>query len=241
MPNLKHIFIIKFITFFIVFSQSFNCQANKLTLEKADSLFNHKKYQEAMVLYEELLQKEEVFSNSMLLKMAFITEGKGDFGKASFYLAKYYDQNPNPNVINKVKSLTGQNELFGYEINDWDRFLKFLSDLQLEITLSLALCLIIGFSLLLLSKKVLNHRYYPPIALLIILTFVANNFLQQTQSGIVTGSPTLIMNEPTSAGKLLANVDPGHRVIIKSSKDIWYEILWKGEKAFIKKGEDTLL
>jgi Tfp pilus assembly protein PilF len=67
MPNLKHIFIIKFITFFIVFSQSFNCQANKLTLEKADSLFNHKKYQEAMVLYEELLQKEEVFSNSMLL------------------------------------------------------------------------------------------------------------------------------------------------------------------------------
>jgi hypothetical protein len=62
--------------------------------------------------------------------MAFVAEGMGDYSNASFYLAKYYDQNPNPRVITKIKVLTEQSNLFGYELDDSDRFLKFLTDLQ---------------------------------------------------------------------------------------------------------------
>jgi hypothetical protein len=236
MPNVKHIFILKFITFLIVFLQSFNCQANKITLQKADSLFYDKKYQEAMTFYEELFHQKEIYSNSMLLKMAFISEGSGNFGNASFYLAKYYDENPNPNVINKVKTLTGQAELYGYHINDWDRFMKILDDFHIEITAFLSIILLISLlTLIIYQKKADKPRYYLPLMGLILLTFISNNFLHNTSSGIVTGSPTLIMNQPTSASSLMDNVDPGHRVIIKSSKDIWYEIEWKGEKAFVKK------
>ncbi|MEY2704148.1 MAG: hypothetical protein RL407_210, partial [Bacteroidota bacterium] len=36
-------------------------------------------------------------------------------------------------------------------------------------------------------------------------------------------------------------VEPGHRVTITSSKDIWYEIEWKDRVAYIKKDEVTRL
>jgi transketolase C-terminal domain/subunit len=36
-------------------------------------------------------------------------------------------------------------------------------------------------------------------------------------------------------------VEPGHRVTIKSSKDIWYEIEWKEQIAYIKKEDVTRL
>jgi hypothetical protein len=49
------------------------------------------------------------------------------------------------------------------------------------------------------------------------------------------------MDKPTAGGKLIKNVDPGHRVIIKSSKDIWYEIEWGKQKAFVKKESITKL
>jgi hypothetical protein len=49
------------------------------------------------------------------------------------------------------------------------------------------------------------------------------------------------MEKPTAGGKLLSVVDPGHRVIIKSSKDIWYEVNWGGKKVFIKKEHITKL
>ncbi|MCH7411126.1 SH3 domain-containing protein [Belliella sp. DSM 111904] len=222
--------------------QSFNCQANTFEQEKADSLFATKNYQESMEIYENLLHHEEAFSPAMLLKMAFIEEGRGDFSKASYYLAKYYDTNPNPRVITKIKTLTEQSNLMGYELNDWDRFLNFATDFQLEITASLGVLLLISLLLLIiLGKNLKAPKYYIPTFGLILLTFAANNFLDGPNTGIVTGSPTIIMDKPTAGGKLLHNVDPGHRVIIKSSKDNWYEVAWGNEKGYIKKESITKL
>lgn len=242
MQNSKAIFLTKFTIILLVFLQSFNCQANTIDLQKADSLFNTNNYQEAMTVYENLLQNEEVFSPAMLLKMAYISEGKGDFSKASFYLAKYYDINPNPRVITKIKTLTEQPNLVGYELTDWDRFFKFTSDLQQEITLVFLGFLLISMILLLIFKqKADKPKYYIPSLILILLVFISNNFLKESSTGIVTGSPTIIMDKPTAGGKMIKNVDPGHRVIIKSSKDIWYEIEWGKQKAFVKKESITKL
>lgn len=242
MQNSKAIFLRNFTIILFVFTQSFNCQANTLGLQKADSLFNTNNYQEAMTVYKNLLQHDEVFSPAMLLKMAYISEGKGDFSNASFYLAKYYDINPNPKVITKIKTLTEQQNLIGYELTDWDRFFKFTTDLQQEITLIFLGILLISLMLLLIFKQKANKpKYYIPSLILILLVFVSNNFLKQSATGIVTGSPTIIMDKPTAGGKLIKNVDPGHRVIIKSSKDIWYEIEWGKQKAFVKKESITQL
>jgi hypothetical protein len=76
---------------------------------------------------------------------------------------------------------------------------------------------------------------------LIVLVFVINNFLSEPKTGIVTGSPTLIMDQPTAGGKLIQIVEPGHRVIIKSTKDVWYEVNWGEKAAFVKKDNITRL
>ena len=242
MPNLNRIFITKLIIFFAAFLQSFNCQADISRLQKADSLFATKNYQEALIIYEDLLQNEETYSPAMLLKMAFISEGVGDYSNGSFYLAKYYDLNPNPRVITKIKTLTEQSNLFGYELKDKDRFMKFLSDLQMEITSAFAFLLMLSLILLyVFGKKADKPRYYLPSILFLVLAFVANNFLSEPNTGIVTGNPTLVMDKPTSAGKLVKVAYPGHRVVIKSSKDIWYEVTWGNQRAFIKKENITQL
>ncbi|MBW3470520.1 hypothetical protein EGN73_22325 [Arthrospiribacter ruber] len=242
MQSITRIFLTKFIIFFITFLQSFNCQADINKLNKADSLFGNQAYQEAYVIYEDLLQNEDAYSPAMLLKMAFIAEGTGDFSKASFYLAKYYDENPNPRVITKIKTLTEQSSLVGYELTDRDRFLKFLTDVQSELTAVFAFLLIVSLILLLVyNKNVIRPKYYLPTIFLLVLVFVANNFLSGPKTGIVTGSPTLVMDKPTAGGKLIKVVDPGHRVVIKSSKDIWYEVKWGDRKAYVKKESVTRL
>jgi tetratricopeptide (TPR) repeat protein len=242
MQNLNRIFLAKYIIFFLAFLQSFNCQANTMKLSLADSLFAIQNYQEAFTIYEDLLINDEVYSPAMLLKMAFVAEGTGDYSSASFYLAKYYDQNPNPRVITKIKALTEQSNLYGYELDDSDRFLKFLTDLQEELTSIFSILLVLSLILLVAFRKKVDHpKYFLPSIMFLLLTFISNNFLFQASTGIVTGSPTLIMEKPTAGGKLLSVVDPGHRVIIKSSKDIWYEVDWEGKKVFIKKEHITKL
>ncbi|PSL02580.1 hypothetical protein CLV48_10945 [Cecembia rubra] len=242
MQNLKQIFLTKFIIFFIAFLQSINCQANNFKLSLADSLFIAQNYQESYSIYKDILENDEAYSPAMLLKMAFVAEGMGDFSKASFYLAKYYDLNPNPRAITKIKSLTEQSNLMGYELDDIDRLIKFLSDFQMELTAVFAITLVISLIFLLVfNKKADQPKYYLPSALFIILVFIANNFFTGPRTGIVTGSPALVMEKPTAGGKLISVVEPGHRVVIRSTKDIWYEVNWMDKRAYIKKEHITRL
>ncbi|WP_317047871.1 tetratricopeptide repeat protein [Cognataquiflexum aquatile] len=205
-------------------------------------MFSTKNYQEAMLVYEDLLNNEETFSPAMLLKMAFISEGKGDYSSASFLLAKYYDQNPNQRVISKIKTLTEQVNLIGYDLDDSDRLFKFITDFQTELSSTFSFLLFLSLILLFVFRtKADKPMYYLPTVVLIILVFVINNFLSEPKTGIVTGSPTLIMDQPTAGGKLIEVVEPGHRVIIKSTKDVWYEVTWGEKVAFVKKDNITRL
>ncbi|WP_234364214.1 SH3 domain-containing protein [Lunatibacter salilacus] len=228
-----HFFIAKLILFFLFTYQITDCQANVNDINLADSLFAEKKYQEALLIYEGILDNE-AYSPAMLLKMAFIAEGVGDFPKSTLYLSKYYSHNPNPKVIAKIKTLTNQATLVGYNVSDQQKFFKFLIDLNQEITATFALLLLLFLiSIFVFPKK--RTGFYAPAIVFLVLTFVSNNFLKDKETAIVTGAPSLIMDQPTAAGNLIRKVDAGHRVVIKSSKDIWYEIEWNEKTAYIKK------
>jgi hypothetical protein len=73
------------------------------------------------------------------------------------------------------------------------------------------------------------------------IIFLSNNFLKGPSTGLITSSPSLIRTKPSAGGERIDLVEPGHRVIIKSSKDIWYEIEWKDQVAYIKKEDVTRL
>jgi len=241
MPNSNSIFLTKFFIFFIFLLQSINCQADVFGIERADSLFQQRSYKEAMEIYQQNYQLG-IYSPAMLLKMSFISEGIGDKELATLYLSKYYDLNPNSQTINKIKSLTGQSNLVGYEVSDTERFILFLVEYQEIIVGVLTLILLISLIMLWLNgRKSPEARYYWPSAFLIIMVFMTNNFLKTPNTALITHSPTLIVSKPTAGGELVDRVEPGHRVKIKSSKDIWYEIEWKNEIAYIKKDNVTRL
>ena len=207
----------------------------------ADSLFNQGSYKEAMQIYEVNYQLG-VYSPAMLLKMAFISEGIGNTESATLYLTKYYDLNPSPQTITKIKSLTNQTELVGYEVSDGMRFVLFLVEYREVIVAALTLFLVLSLIILWSKGKSLTEaRFYWPSVILITLIFVTNNFLKGPNTAIVTKSPTLIMSKPTAGGDPVDLVEPGHRVKIKSSKDIWYEVEWKNKIAYIKKDHVTRL
>lgn len=234
MPNLQQIFIIKLAIFFLAFTQSFNCQANIKDLQKADSLFSSKNYQEALVLYEKILD-DQAYSPAMLLKMAFISEGIGNYPKTTLYLSKYYDHNPTSQIPNKIKDLTNQTTLTGYNISDREQFFRILTDHSQEITSTLAVLLIL--SLIILILKGFRIGFFITIIFLMLLLFISNNFLNGPYTGIITGNPSLIMTKPSAGGNLIKKVGPGHRVIIKSPIDIWYKIEWEEQEAFVKKDQ----
>jgi len=241
MPNLNSIFLTKLLIFFALILQSINCQADVNDLKTADSLFNQRSYKEAMEIYR-INYQEGLYSSAMLLKMAFIEEGIGDNEQATFYLSKFYDISPNPQVITKIKSLTGQSTLVGYEVSDAQRFLIFLTEYKEYIVGLLTLFLFISlFSNWWTGRKVERKEAYWPTVILILTIFVTNNFLESPKTGLITSSPTVIVSKPTAGGELVDRVEPGHRVRIKSSKDNWFEIEWKEKSAFIKKENVTRL
>ncbi|WP_317194895.1 SH3 domain-containing protein [Algoriphagus pacificus] len=212
-----------------------------LDIKRADSLFQQRSYKEAMEIYQQNYQMG-IYSPAMLLKMSFISEGIGDKEHATLYLSKYYDLNPNPQTITKIKSLTGQSNLVGYEVSDGARFMLFLVEYQEFIVGALSFFLLISLIMLWVNgRKIPEARYYWPSILLIILIFAANNFLKAPRTALVTQSPTMIVTKPSAGGELLDRVEPGHRVKIKSSKDIWYEVEWKNQTAYIKKDNVTRL
>lgn len=226
-------FIAKLIVFFFFTYQITDCQASATDLKIADSLFAEKKYQEALQIYDQILE-DGAYSPAMLLKMAFITEGMGDFPTSTVYLSKYYSHNPNPKVIAKIKALTNQTTLVGYNVSDGQKFLKFLIDVNQEITAAFTLLMLLFLIAIFIFPK-LRTGFYVPAFVFLGLAFASNNFLQQRETAIITGAPTLIMDTPTAAGNLIRKVDAGHRVVIKSSQDIWYEIEWNEKTAYIKK------
>lgn len=221
--------------FLLLVLQGFDSQANGPALQKADSLFQTKNYQEALLMYKDILQDGQAYSPAMLLKMAFISEGLGDYPNTTLYLSKYYDHNPSPQIARKIQELTNQPSLAGYTISDRDRFLNVLADNSQLITAAFGILLIL--TLIILVLKGFRSGYALTALVWIGVVFVSNNFLDGPETGIVTGNPSLIMSAPSAGGDLIRKVGPGHRVVIKSSMDIWYQIEWEDRKAFVKKSQ----
>lgn len=237
MQKLRPFFLIKLSMISLLILQSFSIQADTKKLLAADSLFQSKDYQEALVMYESILNQDQAFSPAMLLKMAFISEGMGDYSKTILHLSKYYEYNPSPQIPNKIKELTHQNSLVGYSMSDGEQFFSILLNNGQLITSVLALLLIL--SLVALVLKGFKRGYAVASLFLIGMVALSNNFLQKPETGIVTGTPSLIMDYPSAGGNLIKQVGSGHRVVIKSSVDVWYKIGWGDQTAYVKKDQVT--
>jgi hypothetical protein len=209
-------------------------------LQKADSLFELKKYTESFEIYDQLLNEEQKASSKMLLKMAFIKEGLGDYSSALYYLNVYYLKTSDKQARTKMKDIADEHNLSGFVINDSDFFLSLLNKYKLILAYG-----ILGLSIIFLLV-ILYQRFgmkIKPVAFSIVFVvlqvvlFYVMNYAENTNQAIIVESNSYLMSGPSSGSDFVEVVEKGHRVKTFEEHGPWLEILWNDQKVYIKKNK----
>ncbi len=230
-------FILLFILGIILSFQVSYSQSVTEKLSQADSLFNERMYTQSLEIYESIYADTQRATPAMLLKMAYSQEAMGNLSNALVYLHDYYKVTSDKTVLKKMSDLAQVNGLEGYDSNDFQRFVKTIQDYKLII-----IAVLLALSLLILSmifRKIKKHNEKSPglavgFVLILGLAVFFVNFSGQPQKGIVTSTNSYVMSGPSAAAELIEVVGQGHKVEIIDKTDIWYEIKWRGKRAFVR-------
>src|SRR5699024_6607043 len=125
MQKLKNKFPVLIVLLLLFSTQTTKAQSDESILKKADSLFEANRYTQSLALYHQLFKEQDAYSPQMLLKMAFINEGLGNYSKALYYLNIYYLKTSDKEVRLKIEELAEKHQLSGYQFTDVDFFLNF--------------------------------------------------------------------------------------------------------------------
>ncbi|RYF84336.1 MAG: SH3 domain-containing protein, partial [Chitinophagaceae bacterium] len=195
-------------------------------------------YVEALSIYKSLAEQQHVYSQAMLLKMAFIYESTGNYTAALYYLNLYYTKHPSRSTLKKMEALAQQHGLQGYGYSDYDFFAtqarKYYFRI-LEILLMGAVTVVtVNLIFKLRRKKTLN---LPLAAYLMLLggLFYYLNFLSFGKYGIVNKSGLALMSGPSAGSNLLRTLPRGNRVKVNDQTDIWVEVELNDTVAFARK------
>ena len=217
----------------IVWAQS----ANTMVLQQADSLYNLRQYTESLRLYEQLFYENQQASPAMLLKMAFIQEGLGEYSEALYYLNEYYLTTSDESAIEKMRKLSTQYQLRGYEYSDYDLFYNLIRKYRYFAIYGLCAILLAVIAYVAFSKRDRAEKPYGVGVTFVILLgalFYFTNYSVSPPLAIIMDDHTPIMSGPSSGANVIYISEKGHRVRVEGSKDIWTKIEWNGETAYIR-------
>ncbi len=212
-------------------------------LASGDSLFKSGKYTESFQEYQTLLEIYEQYTPQMLLKMAFIKEGLGDYTNTLYYLNLYFLEKADRDVIQKITTLATEHNLNGYKMSDNEYFSALFRQYYFYVFGGfLAISLLLLFMMILKNKK--QKEALAPGLLLLTLTaiffFTGNIFLNQDKA-IIAKNNTLMMNAPSAGASLLKKLKSGHRVEILDKEDIWYKVSLNNREGYIRDSQLLLI
>ena len=219
-----------------IFSFSNRIISKNLNLNKADSLFNLQIYTEAKLIYDSLYYKENLYSESMLLKMALIEEGLENYEKSIYYLSQYQSINNNESSEIKIKKIANNYDLEGYEKNDFDYLQNILKENRIIIIYSLLLLILLIF--IINIYRILKSKKAPTLVLtfyIISILFLLIININLPKSGIVYFENTFIMEKPSSGSDLYQIVKKGDRLKIIGEESVWYKIKINETEKYIRK------
>jgi uncharacterized protein YgiM (DUF1202 family) len=189
------------------------------------------------MLFEELLTKNKVASPVMLLKMAFIQEGLGDYTRSLYYLNLYYLKTFDRRVLKKMENLAETYHLKGYNYDDTEFFLNIYHRYRVQINIGImAIALFIG-AILVYQKRA--HRSRPLVSGIAFILFLAtlfwlNNFGREKPKAIISDDPVYLMDGPSAGADVVDIIGRGHRVELLSTRDVWTKIVWDERDVFVK-------
>ena len=206
-------------------------------LIQADTLFGRKQYIKSFSLYEQILTNTGQATPAMLLRMAFIREGLGDYTQALYYLNLYYRQKPRQSVALKMEELANRHNLKGYQFSDADFFFIWY-DRYYEYLVA-ALLLLSGLLLITVTRKKLLGRFVLSrhgigLMLLLLLNLGLLNLRFDARTAIVARENAYLMSAPSAGARLVHISRKGNRLPVSGRQDIWLKTEWNGQTAFVR-------
>jgi hypothetical protein len=224
-----------------LFVCSLSVAAHVGDLSRADSLFTQQKYTEAFLLYDSIYEQGYA-SPSMILKMAFIQDGLGNYPKALYFLNEYYEMTADREVLGKIQEIATNKELEGYQLNDLDYFQVLLTKYKtplMFLLLSAALLLVVYI----FKKSGKGERPLAAAVLQVVvlaLLFAVNN-MKYDVAGIVMADNTLLRSGPSAGAEPLTLIGKGHRLKVIERDEAWTKVIWEGEQAYIRNGRIAII
>ena len=226
----------------ILVTSSFFCENSYSSTQKADSLFNLKRYSESKILYDSIFYKENKYSNSMLLKMATIEESLDNYEKSIYYL-ELFQKNKNENkVLDKINDIVDDKNLNGFENSDKKIFINIYKKYRSNILALLLTLISIIFIVILVRyfrKNVINF-ILPFFYISSVLSLLIIN-IKPPSDAIVFKDYTFIMKEPSSGSDLYSILNKGDKLIVSKDLEVWYEIILDGKKRYVRKKNVRLI
>ena len=214
------------------------------TLVLADSLFAQEKYTESLELYRDILNDDKQYTTGMLLKMAFINEGLGDYSKALYLLNMFYSKTSDKRALRKMEELARVHQLDGYQFTDMEFFRTVYKRYYYHIIASLVVIALFVFSLILFRKRRRQHR---PILAGICFVFILAvlfgliNFGYGRDRAIVLSEEAYLRAGPSSGANVTEIIGRGHRVEVISKRDVWVKINWNNRPVYIRESHLGLI
>jgi hypothetical protein len=218
---------------------STHAQVSGYRLQKADSLFNAKRYTQALQQYEGIVNNRE-YTPALLLKMAYIHEGLGHIAQTQYFLSLYFQSTHDNSVLEKMSELAKKNKLEGYnDLTDQGRILNLYHQHSAPVTAVLLALLTLLASLILVAKRRSGKRPIPAFAAFIsvvALLLVHLHYSEEETLSIVMTPNTYLMSGPSAGAEVITILDEGHRFAVTNKKDVWLKVRWREQDAYLKEG-----
>jgi hypothetical protein len=240
----------KFLLFFLLFfglppvamSQGADNESVASILSRADSLFERQEYSKALEGYQQMLA-QGYYTPQALLKMSYIQEGLGKGAQSLYSLSLLNRLSPDEATLRKLAEAGEEQSLEGYGVSDDAYFLFLFRQYREPILLGWALLALLGLGLLAWMRRRQYGLAAP--AVLFVLYCAAGLWLANGYSpaarGIVLGQQVYLMDAPSAGAGLVASVGPGHRLRVLGEHDIWCEVEWQGQVAYLRRHQIQLL
>ena len=209
---------------------------NNPLLQRADSLFQQKRYTQSFEIYNTLFEGQR-YSPAMLLKMAYVQEGLNRISQSAYYLNLYYLSTQDESALTKLEELADKYRLEGYAPSQLDKALAIHNQYRNLITA----CLISAVIFLMVLTTIQRLRFHskPYAAWVIMITvslifLVHLNFSEGYSKAIIAHNNTYLMNGPSAGASVISIVRDGHRVRVLGKEDVWLRVQWGDGVAYIK-------
>lgn len=214
--------------------------ANKKELKTADSLFAMARYPESLMLYKKNFSENEKNNQSLLLKLAFLAEKTNNYTDCLFYLSKLALINPSRRLFEKMDKLAQEQNLTGYEFDDYNYFIIFYrryGDYIPILLLTLGTYIVVIMVTKVRRKEpIMQIHKLSIIAYLLVLLGILN-VPSLYRTCIIINENTFLRDEPSSAAAVIDRVGKGHKLTVVGSVDHWNRVIWNNQIVYIRKSD----